>query len=142
MEKLKKSVRKITEIVVHCTATPAGRDVTVADVDRWHRQRGFNGIGYHYIVAIDGTVCPGRDVDLAGAHCRGHNSRSIGVCYVGGLDAPGRPADTRTVAQRLALHCLLSALKRLYPGVVIRGHRDFAAKACPCFDATSEYAAL
>ncbi|MGM9852621.1 MAG: N-acetylmuramoyl-L-alanine amidase [Muribaculaceae bacterium] len=142
MEKLKKSVRNITEIVVHCTATPAGRDVTVADVDRWHRQRGFNGIGYHYIVALDGAVCSGRDVDLAGAHCRGHNSRSIGVCYVGGLDASGRPADTRTEAQRQALHSLLTALKRLYPGVVIRGHRDFAAKACPCFDATSEYAAL
>lgn len=142
MEKLKKSVRNITEIVVHCTATPAGRDVTVADVDRWHRQRGFNGIGYHYIVALDGTVCPGRDVDLAGAHCRGHNTRSIGVCYVGGLDASGRPADTRTESQWRALRCLLSALKRLYPGVVIRGHRDFAAKACPCFDATSEYAAL
>lgn len=142
MEKLKKSVRNITEIVVHCTATPAGRDVTVADVDRWHRERGFNGIGYHYLVTLDGTVCPGRDVDLAGAHCRGHNSRSIGVCYVGGLDAADCPADTRTEAQRRALHSLLTALKRLYAGAVIRGHRDFAAKACPCFDATSEYAGL
>ena len=142
MKKLKKSVRNITEVIVHCTATPAGRDVTVADVDRWHRQRGFAGIGYHYLVALDGTVHAGRDVDIAGAHCRGHNRNSIGVCYVGGLDAARRPAATRTPEQRGALRGLLAALKRLYPGAVVRGHRDFAAKACPCFDATNEYAGL
>ncbi|MGN1251402.1 MAG: N-acetylmuramoyl-L-alanine amidase [Muribaculaceae bacterium] len=142
MEKLKKSVRNITEIVVHCTATPAGRDVTVADVDRWHRQRGFAGIGYHYLIALDGTVYAGRDVDVAGAHCRGHNRSSIGVCYVGGLDVARQPADTRTQAQHRALRGLLVALKRLYPDAVIRGHRDFAAKACPCFDVTTEYAGL
>ena len=124
MKELKKSVRNITEVIVHCTATPAGRDVTVADVDRWHRQRGFAGIGYHYLVALDGTVHAGRDVDIAGAHCRGHNR------------------DTRTPEQRGALRGLLAALKRLYPGAVVRGHRDFAAKACPCFDATNEYAGL
>lgn len=135
-------MRTITEIIVHCTATPRGRAVTVREIDAWHRARGFSGIGYHYVVGLDGRVMAGRTEERSGAHCLGHNARSIGVCYVGGLDAPGRPADTRTVAQRLALHCLLSALKRLYPGVVIRGHRDFAAKACPCFDATSEYAAL
>ena len=100
------------------------------------------GIGYHYLVAIDGTVHAGRDVDIAGAHCRGHNRNSIGVCYVGGLDAARRPADTRTPEQRGALRGLLAALKRLYPGAVVRGHRDFAAKACPCFDATNEYAGL
>ena len=142
MKKLKKSVRNITEVIVHCTATPAGRDVTAADVDRWHRQRGFAGIGYHYLVALDGTVHAGRDVDIAGAHCRGHNHNSIGVCYVGGLDAARRPVDTRTPEQRGALRGLLAALKRLYPGAVVRGHRDFAAKACPCFDATNEYAGL
>ena len=142
MEKLKKAVRNITEIVVHCTATPAGRDVTVADVDRWHRQRGFNGIGYHYLIALDGTVYAGRDVDVAGAHCRGLNRSSIGVCYVGGLDVARQPADTRTQSQHRALRGLLVALKRLYPDAVIRGHRDFAAKACPCFDVTTEYAGL
>lgn len=135
-------MRTITEIIVHCTATPRGRAVTVREIDAWHRARGFSGIGYHYVVGLDGRVMAGRTEERSGAHCLGHNARSIGVCYVGGLDAPGRPADTRTVAQRLALHCLLSALKRLYPGVVIRGHRDFAAKACPCFDVTTEYAGL
>ena len=136
-------MRTITHIIVHCSANKAGSALRMADIDRIHRtQNGWNGCGYHYVIPTDGTIECGRPEQLPGAHCRGHNSRSIGVCYVGGLDASGRPADTRTVAQRLALHCLLSALKRLYPGVVIRGHRDFAAKACPCFDATSEYAAL
>lgn len=142
MEKLKKSVRNITEIIVHCTATPAGREVGVADVDRWHRQRGFAGIGYHYLVTLDGSVCLGRDVDVAGAHCRGYNSHSIGVCYVGGLDTCGQPADTRTAAQRRALRELLGGLKKLYPGAETHSHRDFAAKACPCFDATTEYCDL
>ena len=137
-----KSRRNITEIIVHCTATPAGRRVSVADIDSWHRQRGFNGIGYHYVVELDGHIAQGRTVHLAGAHCKGHNSNSIGVVYVGGLDADGRAADTRTAAQRNALITLLSQLRRIYPGAAIHGHRDFAAKECPCFNATKEYATL
>ena len=137
-----KSRRNITEIIVHCTATPAGRRVSVADIDSWHRQRGFNGIGYHYVVELDGHIAQGRPVHLAGAHCKGHNSNSIGVVYVGGLDADGRAADTRTAAQRNALIALLSQLRRIYSGAAIHGHRDFAAKECPCFNATKEYAAL
>lgn len=137
-----KSRRNITEIIVHCTATPAGRRVSVADIDSWHRQRGFNGIGYHYVVELDGHIAQGRTVHLAGAHCKGHNINSIGVVYVGGLDADGRAADTRTAAQRNALIALLSQLRRIYPGTAIHGHRDFAAKECPCFNATKEYAAL
>ena len=111
-------------------------------IDSWHRQRGFNGIGYHYVVELDGHIAQGRPVHLAGAHCKGHNSNSIGVVYVGGLDADGRAADTRTAAQRNALIALLSQLRRIYPGAAIHGHRDFAAKECPCFNATKEYAAL
>ena len=142
-EMLRRAVaRHIDLIVVHCTATPADRDVSGADIDRWHRARGWEGIGYHYVVLLDGTVAVGRDPDRIGAHCRGHNRTSIGVAYVGGLDASGRPADTRTPAQRQALLQLLSVLKQTYPGAAIRGHRDFAAKACPCFDATAEYSAL
>ncbi len=137
-----KSRRNITEIIVHCTATPAGRRVSVADIDSWHRQRGFNGIGYHYVVELDGHIAQGRPVHLTGAHCKGHNSNSIGVVYVGGLDADGRAADTRTAAQRKALAGLLDDLRKLYPGAAIHGHRDFAAKECPCFNATKEYAAL
>ena len=93
-------MRKITEIILHCTATAAGRHFTVADIDRWHRQRGFKGIGYHYVVYLDGSVHAGRREEEAGAHCLGHNARSIGVCYVGGLDAAGKPSDTRTQAQK------------------------------------------
>lgn len=133
-------MRKIREIIVHCTATPEGREVSVAEIDAWHRQRGFNGIGYHYIVGLDGSVYEGRNVEKIGAHCLGHNRDSIGVAYVGGLAADGKtPADTRTVAQREALRKLVSRLKADYPGATVHSHYEFAAKACPCFDATKEY---
>ncbi len=81
-------------IIIHCSATRAGQDFTAADIDRWHRQRGFRSIGYHFVVRLDGTIEPGRDVALDGAHCTGWNHRSIGICYIGGLDKNGRPADT------------------------------------------------
>ena len=135
-------MRKIDLIVVHCTATPAGRNVSVADIRAWHIARGFADIGYHYIIALDGTVEPGRDISIAGAHARGYNAHSVGVCYVGGLDASGNPADTRTAAQRQALLSVLSELKSRFPDARIIGHRDVAAKACPCFDATKEYARI
>lgn len=134
--------RVINLIVVHCTATMAGRDVTAADVDRWHQQRGFRCIGYHYLVRLDGRIERGRPENEVGAHCKGYNAHSIGVVYAGGLDANGRPADTRTPQQRAALIGLLRDLRRRYSGATIRSHRDFAAKACPCFDATAEYATL
>lgn len=132
-------MRNITEIIVHCTATPRGRDVTARMVDAWHRARGWNGIGYHYLVRLDGTVEAGRPEARAGAHCRGHNSRSIGVAYAGGVETDGHtPADTRTPAQRAALRELVAELRRRYPGATVHGHREFAAKACPCFDAAAE----
>lgn len=128
-------MRKIDKIIVHCTATPAGREVTVADVRRWHKARGFRTIGYHYLVYLDGTVHAGRRESEVGAHCLGQNARSIGVCYVGGLDAvTGEPRDTRTPAQRRALRELVGSLRRRYPSATVHGHREFAAKACPCFD--------
>ena len=136
------TTRVIDYIIVHCTATPAGRDVRAADIDRYHRSQGFRCIGYHYVVDLDGKIEPGRMEEETGAHCRGLNNRSIGVAYVGGIDTQGHPADTRTDAQRRALLALLRDLRRRYPQAQIRGHRDFARKACPSFDATSEYAAL
>ncbi|MDE6485465.1 MAG: N-acetylmuramoyl-L-alanine amidase [Duncaniella sp.] len=133
-------MRKIDMIIVHCTATPRGREVTAADVDRWHRLRGFDGIGYHFVVKLDGTVETGRAIERAGAHCKGYNSRSIGVAYVGGVEADGvTPADTRTDAQRVALRLLIDRLRGQYGIERVHGHRDFAAKACPSFDATTEY---
>ena len=133
-------MRKIDKIIIHCTATPEGRDCTVADIDRWHRERGFSGIGYHYVVYLDGSIHEGRPVAKPGAHCKGQNARSIGVCYVGGMDAAGkRPKDTRTPAQKAALRGLVAKLKAEYPGATVHGHNEFAAKACPCFDAKAEY---
>lgn len=135
-------MRNINLIIVHCSATPEGRNVSVADIDRWHRERGFDGIGYHYVVYIDGSVHEGRPLNKVGAHCKGHNVHSIGICYIGGVDLNGKPKDTRTLAQKDALVNLLMRLKRRFPKAVIRGHRDFAAKACPSFDATKEYAGI
>lgn len=132
-------MRHISEIIIHCSATPAGRHVTVADIDRWHRARGFRSIGYHYVVYLDGTVQPGRPLDQAGAHCAGHNARSIGVCYIGGCDTAMHPADTRTPAQRKAIMRLVGELCARFPQATVHGHREFAAKACPSFDVRKEY---
>ena len=135
-------MRKIDEIIVHCTATKAGQRFTVRDVRKWHLERGFNDIGYHFLILLDGMIQEGRPIEKTGAHCKGHNQNSIGVCYVGGLDKDGNPADTRTDEQKEALLWLLKDLKRQYPNATIHSHRDFAKKACPSFDATKEYANL
>lgn len=135
-------MRTITKIIVHCTATPASRNYTVDDIDAWHRERGFNGIGYHYLIYLDGTIASGRPETQIGAHCKGHNAESIGICYVGGLDDKGRHRDTRTIEQRASLLILLTLLKQRYPGATIHSHSDFAPKSCPCFDATAEYSSI
>lgn len=150
---LKKSRRTITDIVVHCTATPLGRDLTAEDLRKMHKGQGWADIGYHYVVRLDGKVELGRDVDLIGAHVSGHNAHSIGVVYVGGLAKNGEACDTRTDLQKAALLSLLLALRKLYPSAKISGHRDFSPdlngngrvepfewiKKCPCFDAKEEY---
>ena len=154
---LKKSKRKITDIVVHCTASREGVNMTVQQIRRMHiKDRGWSDIGYHYVVLLDGTIEPGRDVNIIGAHVSGYNSHSIGVVYVGGLDKNGKAKDTRNELQKNALLRLLMDLKKLYPGAVIKGHRDYSPdknhngiiepkewiKSCPCFDASSEYSDL
>lgn len=134
-------MRKITELIVHCSATPEGKSFSVADIDRWHRQRGWNGIGYHFVIYLDGSIHTGRRLPQIGAHCKGHNANSIGICYIGGCNSYGKsPKDTRTAAQKTALSTLLKELKKQFPNASIHGHRDFAPKACPSFDATAEYA--
>lgn len=134
-------LRQIKEIIIHCSATDPSANFTVNDIDRWHRQRGWNGIGYHYVVNPDGTVDHGRSELISGAHCYGHNKNSIGICYIGGL-SNNIPSDTRTVSQRHSLLLLIKALIRRYPQAKVYGHRDFTNKACPCFDATSEYSQI
>lgn len=133
--------RNITELIVHCSATPEGKDFTTAQIREWHLARGFSDIGYHYVIYRDGSVHAGRAESKIGAHCVGHNSNSIGVCYIGGEVADGShvPKDTRTPAQRTALVKLLKGLKAKYPKSTIHGHREFANKACPSFDALTEY---
>lgn len=135
-------MREINEIIIHCTATKDGQKVTAADVDKWHKKRGFVCIGYHFLVLLDGTIETGRPLDKVGAHCVGHNAKSVGVCYVGGLDKNGAPKDTRTKAQKDALCDLLRRLVIDYPNATIHGHNEFAQKACPCFDASKEYATI
>lgn len=133
-------MRTINEIIVHCSATAEGKDFTEKDIDRWHRAKGWNGCGYHYVVRLDGRVEGGREEAEVGAHCLGHNQHSIGVCYIGGCASDGKtPKDTRTVKQKAALLALLKRIKARYPQAKIYGHCDFAAKACPCFDAKKEY---
>ena len=153
-QRLKKSERKITEIIIHCSATPDGKDYTVDDIRRWHKQRGYSDVGYHYIVYRNGILAQGRDVNIIGAHASGHNAHSIGICYIGGMSADNtRPEDTRTLRQKGRLLSLLVDLRKLYPNARIIGHRDLSEdkngngiiepsewmKACPSFDAKSEY---
>ena len=133
-------MKEINKVIVHCTATPEGRHTTVEDVRRWHLDRGWSDIGYHFLVYLDGTVHEGRSLDVQGAHCRGQNKNSIGIAYVGGLDKVNfKPKDTRTEEQKEALVDMLEFFKIAHPEVVIYGHRDFASKACPSFDAKTEY---
>jgi N-acetylmuramoyl-L-alanine amidase len=130
-------MRKITHIVIHCSATPEGRPHTAADIERWHRELGWASIGYHYVIRLDGTVELGRPVSQAGAHVSGHNATTIGICYVGGLDrTTWQPKDTRTEEQKRSMRTLVVALKGVFPDAEVLGHRDFpnVRKACPCFD--------
>ena len=139
---LVKSKRTIKEIIVHCTATPEGRNETVESIRAMHKTRGFADIGYHYLIYIDGSIHNGRDVNIIGAHCVNHNSYSIGVCYVGGCDKNLNAKDTRTDAQKKALVDLLKQLRVLYPNAKIYGHRNFSSKKCPSFDARNEYKSI
>jgi N-acetylmuramoyl-L-alanine amidase len=127
-------MRKIQEIIIHCTATRLDAICTVETIRRYHRSLGWCDIGYHYVIYPDGSVHPGRPVEEPGAHTVGHNAYSIGIAYVGGLDADGRPADTRTPNQRIVLLQLVKDLMEEYSITSIHGHNEYAAKACPCFD--------
>lgn len=136
---LKKSQRKINEIILHCSATPEGKDFTTSHIKSCHLQRGFSDIGYHYVIYRDGSVHNGRDVNVSGAHCTNHNANSIGICYIGGLDATGKkPKDTRTDSQRESLVKLVKQLLSLYklPISAVHCHNEYANKACPSFKIT------
>lgn len=148
--------RPIDWIIIHCSATRIDRNITAADIDSFHRVRGFSSAGYHYYIRKNGKIETMRPESEVGAHAYGYNRNSIAICYEGGLDINGRPADTRTPQQKRVLLSLLRALKVDYPQALIRGHRDLSpdkngngivdrwerTKECPCFDATTEYETL
>ena len=137
-------MRKINKIVIHCTATPEGREHNVADIRRWHLKRGFSDIGYHYLIHIDGKIEIGRPLHRIGAHTSGENTGSIGIAYTGGMDKDMKKAkDTRTQAQKDSLVKLLHELIYKYnKDMTIHGHNEFANKACPSFNVQEEYANL
>lgn len=146
-------MRTINLIVVHCSATREDHPLSPEALDLLHRRRGFNGTGYHYYIRKDGTVLLTRPLERIGAHAKGFNAHSIGICYEGGLDSRGRPADTRTSAQRVSLCSLLHQLRERFPGCRLCGHRDLSPdlngngeiepeewiKVCPCFDVKAEF---
>lgn len=126
----------ITRIVLHCAATPEGKDYSVEQIHKWHLARKFVGCGYNFVIYRDGTIHEGRPSWATGAHASGYNSTSIGICYVGGMDAENKHAkDTRTLAQKEALLQLVHELMAKYkvPLSKVCGHYQFAAKACPSF---------
>lgn len=127
-------MRKINEIIVHCTCTFSDQKVTIEILRQWHKKRGFKDVGYHYLIDIEGNILTGRPVEQVGAHCTDHNAHSIGVAYAGGLGDDAKPANTLSEKQKAALVQLLRELKERYPDASIHGHSEFANKACPCFD--------
>lgn len=152
MEQLKnlstKTSRKIDKIIIHCSASKEGQNMTVAQIDKMHRQRGFAGIGYHFVVYLDGSIHDGRDISKVGAHTTDYNIGSIGICYIGGLDKKGKIKDTRTYQQKNSLYQLVKKLMEMYPIKEVKGHRDYSPdtngdgviskyewiKGCPCFE--------
>lgn len=136
LTKIKATSRPIDYIVIHCSATPPWSDIGAADIDRWHRERGWDSIGYHYVIRRDGSVESGRPESYVGAHARGFNGSSIGVCLAGGVDGQKNPQDNFTTAQMKALAQVIYELRGKYRSAEVLGHRDLpgVAKACPSFD--------
>ena len=131
------SLRRATDfLVVHCSASPPDPKTDVKTIDRWHRQRGFHSVGYHYVIKTDGTVQVGRGEHEVGAHAIGCNDRSIGICLIGGVTPEGRIETNFSDAQYASLKTTLVYLRERYPVAQILGHRDLpnVAKECPTFD--------
>lgn len=133
-------MRKIDKIIIHCSATPEGRDIKTETIRSWHvKGRGWSDIGYHFVIELDGSIRNGRPVERIGAHVKGQNANSIGICYVGGIDKSNNAKDTRTEAQKKSLNELIDSLRAVYKEATIHGHNEFSAKACPSFDVQKEF---
>ena len=145
--------REIKLLVIHCSATRCNVPFTVEQLRQCHLQRGFKDIGYHFYIRKNGDIKTTRPIERIGAHVKGFNRTSIGICYEGGLDCHGRPADTRTEWQKHSMRVLILTLLKDYPGCRICGHRDLSPdlngngeiepeewiKACPCFNAEKDW---
>lgn len=135
-------MRPVNEIIIHCTGTVPSLKTTVASVREYHmKTNGWKDIGYHYLITIDGQIHQGRPIDQVGAHCSGHNTNTIGICYVGGLAPDGKtPKDTRSVSQVAAIRQLVKSLKVCFPTIKkVSGHYMYSSKPCPCFDVAKEF---
>lgn len=133
-------MRKINEIIIHCTDTKPLHTICIDDVRRWHISRGFDDVGYHYLIKLDGSLEFGRSIEKIGAHCKGHNRYSVGICFVGGRDFNNDICDTRTSLQKRSLDALIKNLCNEFPIKRIVGHNFYNKnKKCPCFDAALEY---
>ena len=152
-------MRALNEVTWHCSATRIGVDIGVKEIDKMHsrrfRKQRKSGMycGYHIIIRLDGTIEYGRLIEELGAHCK-PNYGKIGCCYIGGLDENGKPCDTRTPEQIVAMHRVTEALSIVFPTITtVKGHRDHSPdlnqngtiekfewiKSCPCFDVQSEF---
>lgn len=127
-------MRHITKIIIHCAATKPSMDIGASDIKKWHLDRGWKDIGYHYVIRRNGDIENGIGVALAGSHTKGHNASSIGICLVGGINNKGEPENNFTKPQWATLERLVRILKVDFPHATVHGHREFAAKACPSFD--------
>jgi N-acetyl-anhydromuramyl-L-alanine amidase AmpD len=127
-------VRHITKVIIHCAATKPSMDIGASDIKKWHLDRGWKDIGYHYVIRRNGDIENGIGVALAGSHTKGHNASSIGICLVGGINNKGEPENNFTKPQWATLERLVRILKVDFPHATVHGHREFAAKACPSFD--------
>lgn len=134
-------MRAINEIILHCSATPEGRNHDVADIRRWHVDgRGWSDVGYHYCILLDGTVEAGRPVKRQGAHCKGKNKDTIGVCYIGGCDKNMQPKDTMNHGQEKAFLNLVETLRNVYGELTVSGHNQYSThKACPSFKVADKW---
>jgi N-acetylmuramoyl-L-alanine amidase len=132
--------RKIDKIIIHCSATPPSMDIDAKEIDRWHRNKGWSQIGYHFVIKRDGEIQDGRPLELIGAHVKGYNTGSIGICLVGGVEEGNvsHAQDNFTDKQWRSLRNLLKICKADYKKATIHGHNEYANKACPSFDVQYE----
>ena len=129
-------MREIKSVIIHCSATYPDMDIGVAEIRKWHKDRGWSDVGYHWILKRDGTVEAGRPEEIIGAHAKNYNSDSIGICMVGGKAHTGKQANNFTREQWRSLPLLLEQLKTNYFLIDkdICGHNEVSQKDCPCFD--------